>query len=246
MMPAAVPLRTGNRAAADMMGSRSQLWYLEQLGLFDQLTDEQRRALIGTTRTIEAKRGTRVYLPGDLSDRVYLVKSGVIRIVRQTADRREVVLAYLRAGDIFGELALVDDAPRDHVAEATEDAVLAEIARDTLLDLITAMPQVGLQIAKLIGLRLRRLEARVEELLGGSAQARLAQTLLQLAGEHGISDADGVLIPLRLSQGELGRLVGVRRETVNSILQEWRERGVVEVDRRTIRLRLPDVLRQMI
>jgi CRP-like cAMP-binding protein len=55
-----------------------------------------------------------------------------------------------------------------------------------------------------------------------------------------------VLIPLRLSQAELGRLVGVRRETVNSILQEWRERGVVEVDRRTIRLRLPDVLRQMI
>ena len=57
---------------------------------------------------------------------------------------------------------------------------------------------------------------------------------------------DGVLIPLRLSQGELGRLVGVRRETVNSILQEWRERGLVEAERRAIRLRQPDVLRRMV
>ena len=246
MMPGAVPLRTGNRVASRMMGSPPKLWYLEQFGLLEQLSDEQRRALAGTTRTIEATRGTRVYLPGDLSDRVYLVKSGVIKIARETADRREIVLAYLRAGDIFGELALVDDVPRDHFAEATEDAVLAEIARDTLLRLITAMPQVGLHITKLIGLRLRRLEARVEELLGRSAQARLAQTLLQLADEHGVADADGVLIPLRLSQGELGRLVGLRRETVNSILQEWRERGLVEAERRAIRLRDPDALHRMV
>jgi CRP-like cAMP-binding protein len=105
---------------------------------------------------------------------------------------------------------------------------------------------VGLQITKLIGLRLRRLEARVEELLGKSAQARLAQTLLQLAEEHGVGDADGVLIPMRLSQSELGRLVGLRRETVNTILQAWRQRGLVDAARRTIRLRHPDALRHII
>jgi CRP-like cAMP-binding protein len=201
---------------------------------------------MGMTRMFGAARGTRIYLPGDQSDRIYLVKSGVIKIARQTADSREIVLAYLRAGDIFGELALVDDSPRDHVAEASEDAVLCEIARDALLRLMTDTPQVSLHITKLIGLRLRRLEARVEELLGKSAQARLAQTLVQLAGEHGILDADGILIPLRLSQSELGRLVGLRRETVNTILQEWRGRGLVEAERTAIRLRDPEALRRMV
>jgi len=229
-----------------LLAAHSKLWYLEQLGLLESLTEEQRRAFVGMTKLFEARRGTRVYLPGDRSDRIFLVKSGVIKIARETADQREIGLAYLRAGDIFGELALVDDLPRDHFAEATEDAVLCEIGRDELLDMMANAAQLGLQITKLIGLRLRRLEARVEELLGKSAQARLAQTLLQLAGEHGIADVDGILIPLRISQGELGRLVGLRRETVNNILQEWRERGLVEAGRRAIRLRNPDLLRRMV
>ena len=229
-----------------MMQVHSKLWHLERLGLLESLPQEQRCAFLAMTRLVEARRGTRIYLPGDQNDGIFLVNSGVIKIWRETANKREIVLAYVHAGDVFGELALVDEMPRDHFAEAIEDSVMCEIARDNLLHLIRRTPQLGLQITKLVGLRLRRLEARVEELLGKSAEARLAQTLLQLAGEHGITDLDGVLIPLRLSQGELGRLIGLRRETVNSILQEWRQRGLVEAERRTIRLRHPDMLRQMV
>lgn len=227
------------------MAGHTKLWYLEHFGLLQTLNDEQRRAFAGMTRMFEAKRGTRIYLPGDPSEQIYLVKSGVIRISRQSTDNREVVLAFLHSGDIFGELALVEESPRDHVAEASEDAVLCEIPRDVLLRTIEGTPRFALHITKLIGARLRRLESRVEELLGKSAQARLAHTLLELADQHGVADADGLLIPLRLSQTELGNLVGLRRETVNNILQEWRERGLVEMNRRAIRLREPDALRRI-
>jgi CRP/FNR family cyclic AMP-dependent transcriptional regulator len=228
-----------------LMAGHAKLWYLERFGMLTALSDEQRRMFVGMTRTFEAKRGTRIYLPGDSSEQIYIVKSGVVKIARQTADNREIVVALLHSGDIFGELAIIDDAPRDHLAAASEDAVLCEIPRDVLLHLIEGIPQFGLHIMKLIGLRLQRLESRVEELLRRSAHARLAHMLLQLAGQHGIPDSDGVLIPLRLSQNELGRLVGLRRETVNNILQAWREQGLVEAERRAIRLRDPDALRQI-
>jgi CRP-like cAMP-binding protein len=103
--------------------------------------------------------------------------------------------------------------------------------------MIQENPAFGLHVTKLIGLRLRTLRTRVEELLGKSAPARLAHTLLELGRHHGIRDNGGVLIPLRLSQGDLGKLVGLTRETVNGILQAWRDQGLVEMDRRCVRLR---------
>ncbi|PYR67233.1 MAG: hypothetical protein DMF87_18920 [Acidobacteria bacterium] len=72
------------------MAAHSKLWYLEQLGLLESLTDEQRRAVVATTRMLEVRRGRRIYLPGAESDRIFLVKSGVIKIARETADRREI------------------------------------------------------------------------------------------------------------------------------------------------------------
>jgi CRP/FNR family transcriptional regulator, cyclic AMP receptor protein len=85
----------------------------------------------------------------------------------------------------------------------------------------------------------------VEELLSTSAHARLAHSLLDLANGHGVADTEGMVIPLRLSQTDVGRLVGLRRETVNGILQEWREQRIAESDRRSIRLRDMDALKRI-
>ncbi len=77
----------------------------------------------------EVKRGTPIYLPGDPSDRIFLLKVGVVKILAATGGRQRSILAFLYPGDVFGELAVVDDAPRDHVAEAHEDAVVCNKPR---------------------------------------------------------------------------------------------------------------------
>ena len=226
------------------MPTHTKLWYFERFRMISALSDAQKRQLEKMTQMLEVKRGTTIYLPGDPSDQIYLLKSGVIKISTNTAER-DVILALLHPGDIFGELAVVDDAPRDHVAEAYEDCVICAMNRDTVMRMIRETPEVGFQITKLIGLRLRTFRSRVEELLCKSAHARVAHALLELAERHGVSDQDGVLVSLRLSQGDLGRLVGLSRETVNAILQEWREQNLLEMDRRSIRLRRPAQLRQI-
>jgi CRP-like cAMP-binding protein len=225
------------------MPAHTKLWYFERFRMISALSDAQRRQLEKMTRMLEVKRGTRIYLPGDPSDQIFLLKSGVIKISTVTADHREVILAFLHSGDIFGELAVVDEAPRDHLAEAYDDCVVCAMNRDTVLRLVRETPEIGFQITKLIGLRLRTFRSRVEELLCKSAPARLAHALLELAERHGVADTDGVLISLRLSQGDLGRLVGLSRETVNAILQEWREQSLLEMDRRSLRLRDPERLK---
>ncbi len=214
--------------------------------MLEAMTSEQRKQLERLTRMLEVKRGQRIYQPGDPSDHIYLLKAGVIKISTRAPNQREVILALLKPGDIFGELAIVDHAPRDHIAEAYHDCVLCEMDRDTALRLIREVPELGFEITKLIGFRLRTFRSRVEELLCKSAHARVAHALLELAASHGITDTDGVLIPLRVSQGDLGRLVGLSRETVNAILQEWREDRLVDADRRSIRVHDPERLRRAV
>lgn len=227
------------------MANHNKLWYLERFRLLDVLTADQRQHVHESTQMLEVKRGARLYLPGDPSDQIFLLKSGVIKIASVMRDGREVILAFLNPGDIFGELAVVDDSPRDHLAEAYEDCVICAMNRELMTRLIREVPEIGFQITKLIGLRLKTLRLRVEELLCKSAHARVAQALIDFGEQHGIADADGMVIPLRLSQGDLGRLVGLSRETVNGILQEWREQGLVEADRRSIRLRSPEKLKEL-
>jgi CRP/FNR family transcriptional regulator, cyclic AMP receptor protein len=95
---------------------------------------------------------------------------------------------------------------------------------------------------RLLVTRQRAYRTRVEELLYKSAHARVAHTLLDLAGQHGIQDAEGVVIPLRLSQRDIANLVGLTRETVNFILKDLRERNLIETEGRSIRVRSPEVV----
>jgi CRP-like cAMP-binding protein len=224
------------------MAAHTKLWYLERFRLLDALTDEQKRAVEQSTRMLELGRGRRIYLAGDVSDQVFLLKTGIVKIYT-SGEQQDLVLAFLYPGDIFGELALIDDSPHDEIAEVVEDAVLCALNRDVLVRLIRQTPSLGYEITKLMGRRLRRFRTRVEELLYKSAHARVANTLLDLAADYGIKDADGVLIPIRLKQSELGSLVGLARETVNIVLQDLKQRGLVEASRTSIRLKDPERLR---
>lgn len=222
------------------MAVHSKLWYLQRFRMLDALTDQQKRDVDKMARMLEIPRGQRIYLAGDPSDQIFLLKAGVVKI---TAGGPDTILAFLYPGDIFGELAMVDDSPRDHVATAHEDVVLCAINRDLLLQMVEQSPALGYQITKLMGFRLRRFRTRVEELLCKSAPARIAHTLLDLAADYGVRDSAGILIPLRLNQGDLGNLVGLARETVNIVLQDFRQRGLVEADRQRIRIKDPERLK---
>jgi CRP-like cAMP-binding protein len=152
----------------------------------------------------------------------------------------------MRPGEVFGEESVLEDAPRDHMAEAYEDALICVITRQDFLGILRAHPEMAFKVTKLVGFRLKTLRNRVEGLLFKGAPARLAQTLLDLARDHGIKDDEGVLLPLKLSQQDLASLIGVTRESVNLALADLRSRGLVEMEGRSLRLRRPEELRGLV
>ncbi len=227
------------------MAQRTKLWYLKNVNLFQGMSDSQMRMVEERTVMREIRRKEVLYLPGDAGDRVYLLKRGVVKISTLTDDGKEIILALMRPGEVFGEESVLEDAPRDHMAEAYEDALICVIARQDFLGMLRAHPEMAFKVTKLVGFRLKTLRNRVEGLLFKGAPARLAQTLLDLARDHGIKDDEGVLLPLKLSQQDLASLIGVTRESVNLALADFRGRGLVEMEGRSLRLRRPEELRAL-
>jgi len=224
------------------MGTRSKLWYLTNINLFRSMTAEQMKFVQERTVMREIRRKEVLYLPGEPGDRIYLLKRGVVKISALPEDGREVILALLRKGEVFGEEAVLDDAPRDHMAEAYDDALICIITRKDFLEILRTFPDLTFRVTKLIGFRLKTFRNRIENLLFKGTAARLAQTLLDLGRDHGVRDDHGLLLPLRLSQTDLANLIGVTRESVNLTLSGFRKEGLVELEGRTIRLLKPDAL----
>lgn len=228
------------------MAAHSKVWYLQHFRMLDALSETQKQHVHSVTRMLEVKRGERIYMAGDPSDQIYLLKVGTVKISAVGPEGQEATLAFLYPGDLFGELAICDDSPRDHLATAHEHSVLCAIDREMLVQLVQQVPSLGYQITKLMGFRLRRFRSRVEELLCRGATERIAHTLLDLASECGVRDSKGVLIKLRLNQVDLGNLVGLARETVNIVLQDFRQRGLIETQGRQIRIADEEGLRRVI
>ena len=227
------------------MAQQTKLWYLKNVNLFHGMSDDQMRMVEERTVMREIRRKEVLYLPGDAGDRIYLLKRGVVKISTLTEDGREIILALLRPGEVFGEEAVLEDAPRDHMAEAHDDALLCVITRSDFMAVMRAHPEMAFKVTKLVGFRLKTLRNRVEGLLFKGAPARLAQTVLDLARDHGVKDAKGILVPLKLSQQDLANLIGVTRESVNLALADFRSRGLVELEGRSLRVLQPDQLKAL-
>ena len=132
------------------------------------------------------------------------------------------------------------------MAEAYEDAVTGVIARHDFLEMLHSHPELVFEVTRLVSLRLQSFRARVEHLLFKDASQRLAATLLELAHEHGVSDSQGLLIPLKISQQDLANLIGVTRESVNLALSDLRRRGPVVLEGRAFHLPRPRALRELV
>jgi CRP/FNR family transcriptional regulator, cyclic AMP receptor protein len=221
----------------------SKLWYLQRFKLIDALEEPQRKLLEETTRMQEVKRGQRIYQAGDPSQHFFLVKRGVIKIAAIGPSNREVLLSFRHRGDVFSELALLDDSPRDHLAKAHEDSLICALNRDVILRLARESPDVGFRVLTMMGRRVEQFRGRIEQLSYKSAAAGIARALIDLAEEHGVQDSRGTVIAFKLSQRDLADLVGLTRETVNVILHDLQQEGLIEGDRRVIRVLDSDRLR---
>jgi CRP/FNR family cyclic AMP-dependent transcriptional regulator len=147
----------------------------------------------------------------------------------------EAILATLQPGAVFGELALLDGAPRSATASALSPTETIVLPRDRFRDLIATEAHVRDALLASIAGELRRLTTHVEELHFLDITGRLAARLVRLANEGGApTDKGGIRLRSTLTQADLAAMVGCTRQSVNKLLGQFTDEGLLRLEREGI------------
>jgi CRP/FNR family transcriptional regulator, cyclic AMP receptor protein len=219
------------RAASDKGDARR---LLSDCALFRKLASHERDALAIRAQIRKFQAGDTIFLMGEPHDSLMAVLAGEVGIGMSSAEGKEILLAVLHAGEVFGEIAMLDAKPRSAAAKALTACTLAILHRRDVLTTLERNPTAWLGLIEVLCSRLRRTDEHLLELALLKLPVRLARTLLRAvdAGRaHSANRAD-----LRLSQNELANLVGAARENVNKCLREWRRCGIIRMDKRVLKI----------
>jgi CRP-like cAMP-binding protein len=191
--------------------------------LFAELGDVVLEQLASLCQRRRLGSGETLFKKGDEGDALFGVRRGAIRIETGTERGERLTLNVLGAGDIFGEIGLLDGQPRTADAVAAEDCELFVLRRADFQRFVERNTHISLRLIELLCQRLRWMSARMEEVALLPVSARIARRLAGLAQDFGNE--------LSITQGQLGEFVGAARETVSRQLQIWREEGIIDLRR---------------
>jgi CRP/FNR family transcriptional regulator, cyclic AMP receptor protein len=191
--------------------------------LFSGLGAEAIGSLARLCQTRRLPAGQTLFVKGDPGDALYGVRRGQIRIETGTSAGERLTIEVFGAGDLFGEIAVLDGRPRSADAIAQEDAELFVLPRADFLKTLEGDVRLAIRIIELLCARLRSTNDRTEEMMFLPLSVRLARRLDTLVQDFGAE--------VQITQDELAGLVGVTRESVNRQLQEWRASGIVTLSR---------------
>jgi CRP-like cAMP-binding protein len=226
------------------VGVEQRAAVLRSTSLFGGLDDEPLRAIAEPSRARSYKKGEIVFHQGDLGETLFVVSEGLIKVFVTSEDGDEVVLATLRPGDTFGELALIDGGPRSASASVIEEATLVLLTRSAFFAALEHHPEIREALFRSLGRLLRRVLVYASDLVFLDLAGRVAKLLLGLSDERGEMHHEGVLLDLHMSQSDLAAMCGGSRPTVNQILRSFEERGYVSVKGKKILIREPEALRR--
>jgi CRP/FNR family transcriptional regulator, cyclic AMP receptor protein len=200
------------KTLADVLG---QVW------IFEGLVHDELYELAAIARTRVYKPRETIVEKGDAARQLYVLLRGRAKVATRGADGSDTGLNVMGPGEVFGEIGILDGQPRSATVTTLEECEMAVLDMDAFRNFLAGHPSIGIKLLAVLARRVRDLTTRLEDRTFLEVPARLAKQLLWLAEHHGEPSGSGVQIELRLSQQELGDLIGATRESVNKYLSEW-------------------------
>ena len=207
---------------------------LARCPLFAGANDEMLQSLANRMRRRKFRRNEVIFHQQDVGDSLHIVVDGGVKIVLPSQEGEEAIIASLKPGDFFGELALLDGSPRSTTATALEPTETLALPRDQFLRLLPEDPRLVTALLKALAGELRRLTGHVEELHFLDLAGRLTMRLVRLVRDIDPSAKGRVELDWPFTQSDLAAMIGGTRQSVNKLLSGLVEEGLLQIDRETL------------
>lgn len=219
---------------------------LKTVPFFSSLSREEMNSLAERLIIRRFNPNQVIFHLGDPGGLLYILTSGKVKISRATPDGQEALLAILGPGDFFGELALLDDAPRSATAEAIEPTETLTLHREDFMRFLDNNPQFTYHVLGVLAQRIRHLNSQISDIFFLDLPARLARILLNLADDHGKPARTGILIDIPLTQTDMADMTGATRVSINKALARFRRAGWITMNGRHITITNRPALEKLI
>lgn len=213
------------------MPEKSKLWYLENFNLFSSLDKDKMMELNRIISDREIKGDEPIYFANEPSKTIYFLKTGRVKISKYFSDGSEKIIAIINPGEIFGEMAYLDENQRTDYAITVEPSLICAINKNDLSSFIEKNPTLNIKMTKILGLKLKSFSERIEDLIFKDANQRIASFILRYIEKNGKKIGNQIFIKPFLKHQNIGELTACSRQTVNYFLTDLRNRGIIDFDR---------------
>lgn len=216
------------------MADKSKLWYLENFNLFTSLKQDSIMELNKMTKDKEIEKNQPIYFPNEPSTSIYFLKTGRVKISRYSDDGKEMIMAFINPGEVFGEMAYLGEEERTDIAIAVEPSYICAINKDDFIAFIQKDAALNLKLTRLIGLKLKSYSERIEDLVFKDAKQRVVSFLVKLSEENGKKIGEQIFVKPFLKHQDIADLTACARQTVNDVLTDLRVKGIIDFDRKKL------------
>ena len=230
------------RTASTLIGMTDKLGFMRRLNLFEQMGEAEVEQISRELKMRHCSAHQTVFEGSP--DRVYLLKTGRVRLYHLSSDGEDVTTDVLEPGHLFGLSALFGSSSEDLSAEALEDSYVCEAGGQDFLAILARHPLMMAKVMMAMAKQMFRLERTIESLAREPVDSRLARLFLDLQGSAQRVD-DGLLLPA-MTREDMAKICITTRETVSRTLSAWSRDEIIEPRGRRIIVRDPEQLRKLI
>ena len=201
--------------------------FLRSVNIFSDLSESELNSIQELCKTRKYPKNSMIILEEEMGDVVFIVMSGTVKITRVNDEGKEVILAMLGSGEVFGEMAILDGESRSANALSQENCEVIAINREDFLNLLKTNNKVSLSLMTEFAIRLRKSDQQIEALSLDDAEHRIGVSILNLAEEMGVIRQGVVTVENLPYQQDIANMSGTSRETVSRVMKIFEDRGLI-------------------